>query len=319
MMWMKGDCLFDTDVRNNFDAVIANLEALRGEESGEDTEDAAAMFWHTTRFRIADPVDVVREVVSHLDTELAKRWFEPQFKREFKEGMRKMRSESVNQLGDRQHLVFELTDLEFGERHGAKMRGSAAKELLKDDAYLTEPLKDENDQRSADERFLRSPIILRATKLILTSPSSVRTGKKRSAQAGPSHADKWHVKAIIPSILSFICTIVHFVLSGDSSFEQVSSKNNYVKMYTDTLEILRVCCRKNQALYKELIALYNKEVLPDLYPDQPADGPLGSMTSGRRAIYQRLVEQASDDEGNQQEGQGGENGGSEDGNAGQGA
>ncbi|KAG9073855.1 hypothetical protein FS749_014615 [Ceratobasidium sp. UAMH 11750] len=55
LMWMKGDCLFDTDVRNDFDAIIANLEALRGEGSDDDTEDAAATFWHTTRFGIADP------------------------------------------------------------------------------------------------------------------------------------------------------------------------------------------------------------------------------------------------------------------------
>ncbi|KAG9077442.1 hypothetical protein FRC06_008907 [Ceratobasidium sp. 370] len=313
-MWMKGDCLFDTDVRNNFDAIIANLEALRSEENDDDAEDATATFWNTTRFRIADPVDVVGEVVSHLDTKLAKRWFEPQFKREFKEGMRKMRSESVNQLADRQHLAFTLTDPGFGERHGAKTRGEAAKELLKDDAYLTEPLKDDNDLRSDDERFLRSPIILRATKLILTSPSSVCKGKKRSAQAGPSRADKWHIKAIIPSILSFICTIVHFVLSGDASFEQVSSKNNYIKMYTDNLEILRMYRRKNRALYEDLIALYNKEVLPNLHPDQPADEPLGSMTSGRRAIYQRLVQQSSDNEEDQQEDQGAENRGREGGN-----
>ncbi len=77
--------------------------------------------------------------------------------------MRKMRSEAVNEIADQYYLVFKLTEEEFGERHGSKERGQGAKALLEDDTYLTDPLTDEDDVRSEDERLFRSAVILRVS------------------------------------------------------------------------------------------------------------------------------------------------------------
>ncbi|KAG8781352.1 hypothetical protein FRC12_021957 [Ceratobasidium sp. 428] len=305
MLWMDADCLFDTDVRNGFDAAISDLVALRSAaEAGEEVEDPVAAFWTTPRFKIADPIDVVREVISHLNTELAKRWFEPWFKREFKLGMRKMRSEAVNEVADQRFIVFKLSDDDFGERYGSKKRAPGAKALLQDDAYLTEPKRNENDPRCDDERFMRSGVLVRAAKLLLTSPSSVKS-KTRSTQAGTSRAEKWHIKAITPSIISFMSTVVHFVLSGDPSFDRVTGTTNYLQMYSDNLELLRVHRRKHRLFYKDLIKLYNKRVLPNLYPDEQEEGPLAGMTAGRKAIMERLAMESDDDD----ESDGGEDGG----------
>ncbi|KAG8735549.1 hypothetical protein FRC10_010406, partial [Ceratobasidium sp. 414] len=89
MPWMRGDSLFDTDVRNNFATIISELEAIRSEEDDPEAEDIAAAFWETPRFAIPDPADV------------------------FKLGMRKMRSEAVSDVAGQRYLVFQLTDEQF--------------------------------------------------------------------------------------------------------------------------------------------------------------------------------------------------------------
>ncbi|KAG9080097.1 hypothetical protein FRC06_007084, partial [Ceratobasidium sp. 370] len=156
MPWMRGDSLFDVDVRNNFETIIAELEAIRGKDGEDvdpDAEDPAAAFWETLLCKLADPADV-------------------------------------------------------------------------------------------------------ATKLLLTSPSSVGSNP-RSPQAGPSQADLWHIKSITPSILAFVCIVVHFVLSGDKSFELATRTANYMNIYSDTLELLRIHCHKHRVLHDKLIERYN--------------------------------------------------------------
>lgn len=80
---MQGDSLFDTEVRNNFESIISDLEATRRARSDADSdsehEDPVDEFWRSPRFEVASPVDIVREVMSHMDLPLAKRWFEPWF------------------------------------------------------------------------------------------------------------------------------------------------------------------------------------------------------------------------------------------------
>ncbi|KAG9097812.1 hypothetical protein FS749_005411 [Ceratobasidium sp. UAMH 11750] len=255
-----------------------------------------AEFWQEHRFALAEPVDVVREVVSHLDTELARKWFQPWFKQQFKLGMRKMRSEAVNEVADQRYLVFRLTDEEFGERRGQRRRGPGAKALFEDDAYLWDPLEDADDGRTEDERFFRSQPVLRATKLLFSSPSSVDS-EVRSAQAGLSRAEAWGIKFVTPSMLSFVSVVVHFVLSGDRSFDRVTPTSNYVSIYEDNLKLLRVHRRKHRVFYDELITLYNMSVLPHIYSaEDGGDKEVAGMTSGRKAYYLRKIMEASDGE-----------------------
>ncbi|KAG8716617.1 hypothetical protein FRC08_009165, partial [Ceratobasidium sp. 394] len=87
MPWMcQGDVLFGNDVYTSFKAILSELEVLRGmtddTEAVAEAENSVAEFWAEARFATADPVNIVHEVVSHLDIELAKQWFEPWFKRQ---------------------------------------------------------------------------------------------------------------------------------------------------------------------------------------------------------------------------------------------
>jgi hypothetical protein len=90
MPWMQGDSLFNTEVCNSFEAIIVQLKATQGEandaendeDSNSEADDPVEEFWRSPRFEIASPVDVVREVMSHMDLTLAKKWFEPWFKKE---------------------------------------------------------------------------------------------------------------------------------------------------------------------------------------------------------------------------------------------
>ncbi|KAG8743466.1 hypothetical protein FRC10_011992 [Ceratobasidium sp. 414] len=90
MPWLQASSLFDVDRCKSFEGIIAQLEVTQGEESDaegeDDAEDAVAEFWAVPQFLITDPVDVVLKVVSHLDTNLARKWFEPWFKNQFSLG-----------------------------------------------------------------------------------------------------------------------------------------------------------------------------------------------------------------------------------------
>lgn len=81
---MERDYLFDSRVRSSFERIMKQLEATRGIESASSSSDSGTPpplddFWATPRFKVADPEDVVQEIVSHLDLRLAKQWFEPWF------------------------------------------------------------------------------------------------------------------------------------------------------------------------------------------------------------------------------------------------
>ncbi|KAG8779129.1 hypothetical protein FRC12_024621 [Ceratobasidium sp. 428] len=116
MLWMPADSdLFNTDVHNGFGTIISELEASRSaEEDSKEFEDPTAAFWSALPSKIADPIDVVWEVVCHLEIGLGKQWFEPWFKRQFKLGVRKMWAEAVNKVANQRHIVFKLTAEEFG-------------------------------------------------------------------------------------------------------------------------------------------------------------------------------------------------------------
>ncbi|KAG8712318.1 hypothetical protein FRC08_014758 [Ceratobasidium sp. 394] len=95
MPWMHpGNVLFGNDVYTSFKAILSELEVVHGmtddTEAVVKAESAMAEVWAEARFATADPVNIVHEVVSHLDIELAKEWFEPWFKRQFKHGMQEM-------------------------------------------------------------------------------------------------------------------------------------------------------------------------------------------------------------------------------------
>ncbi|KAG8779128.1 hypothetical protein FRC12_024620 [Ceratobasidium sp. 428] len=88
-----------------------------------------------------------------------------------------------------------------------------------------------------------------------------------------------------------------------------------MSMYSDNLEVLCVHRRKHRRFYKDLIKLYNQQVLPELYPIKEERGPLAGMTAGRKAIMDIFMMEESDDsekeeeEGGMNDGEGGEDSG----------
>ncbi|KAG8716194.1 hypothetical protein FRC08_009757 [Ceratobasidium sp. 394] len=137
---------------------------------------------------------------------------------------------------------------------------------------------------------------MQATKLLLTGPSSV-SADIRSAQAGTCWAVLWHLKAITPSILSFVSIVVHFVLSGDQSFDMVTPTANYMDIYEKTIELLRLQHQKHHAAYNGLIDYYNMSVLPNIHLPQAADNSdMAGMTDGRRVLYLEMMEEPDEEE-----------------------
>ncbi|KAG8679943.1 hypothetical protein FRC08_016636 [Ceratobasidium sp. 394] len=128
--------------------------------------------------------------------------------------MQEMRLEAANEVADYHYLVLQLTNEEFGEQHGLGHRGLRAQALFKDDAYVFDPCRSNDNKRKGYERLFCSQAMLRATQLLLTGPSSV-SADIWPVQASTCWAALWHLKAITPSILLFVSIVVHFVLSGD--------------------------------------------------------------------------------------------------------
>lgn len=73
--------------------------------------------------------------------------------------MRKMRSEAVSEIADKRHIVFGLTDEDFGERNNTRKRGPGAKALLEGDSFMWAK-EDPDDPKSLSERFMCSDVLL---------------------------------------------------------------------------------------------------------------------------------------------------------------
>ncbi|CAE6416334.1 unnamed protein product, partial [Rhizoctonia solani] len=294
--WLQGNSLFQSDVVNEFKSIISDTEAERSAISDEDQStperewpDSALDFWRTDRFSVAGPVDIVRELMAHMDLKLAKRWLEPWFRKElkFRTGHRKIRSDTVLQIANHRGVIFGMSDDLFGQRGHERKRLAGAKDLLDGDKYLWEKSDDSN--KTEFERFFRSHCLLQSTKLLLLGPSSVNE-EQRSTQAGMSRADQYELKHITPSILSFIAISVHFVLSGDKAFDKVTPTANYVELYEANLRLLKAHRQRRRREYNEMIATYNQAIFPDFCKSNNEEEPeMAGMTSGRKSFYEKLL------------------------------
>ncbi|KAG9086248.1 hypothetical protein FRC06_003206 [Ceratobasidium sp. 370] len=217
------------------------------------------------------------------------------FDTDFREGMRKMRSEAVSAVANNRHIVFGLSDDEFGDRHNQRARLAGAQALYEGNAYMWAP-DDPDDPKTDYERFLRGKVTLNAAKLILQGNSSVKSDK-RSALAGSSRAEMWHVKAVIPSIISFITIVIHFVLSGDTSFEMVAPSGNHMDIYEANLRLLGAHKRKYPRAHRALLKLYNKTVLPQIHSIQPpVDEEFVGMSAAGKDFYLRMTQEGGGEE-----------------------
>ncbi|EUC64239.1 hypothetical protein RSOL_437790 [Rhizoctonia solani AG-3 Rhs1AP] len=265
------NALFQPDIANTVKSAISDLEAEEdastdGDRSTPERECLNPMqdFWNTPRFNIAPATEIVRELISHMDLNLAKRWLEPWFQK-------------------------EMPDEMFGQRGQERKRAGGAKDLLKDDNYLWANI-DESDPRSEFEQFFRSHCILQSTKLILLGASSINSDH-RSAQAGASRANQYGLKHITPSILSFIAIAVHFVLSGDKAFDKVTATTNYVDLYEANMRLLKAHQHRYRTEYNEMIDMYNHSIFPDFHkPDEDVEPETAGMTSGRKSFYEKLLQ-----------------------------
>ncbi|EUC60708.1 hypothetical protein RSOL_361790 [Rhizoctonia solani AG-3 Rhs1AP] len=185
-----------------------------------------------------------------------------------------------------------MSDADFGERRPPRKRGNGAKALLRNDAYMWAP-DDPEDPKDLHERFFRSECLIRATKLLLLGPSSLDSAK-RSPQSGSPRRDIWRIKSITPSILSFVAVVVHFVLSGDLSFDITTLTANYAKMYEGNLRLLKVHKQRRGRDFKNLISLYNQALFPDQQAEE-ANQEFSGMSEARRAFYQSMIDGGSDE------------------------
>ncbi|KAG8698029.1 hypothetical protein FRC08_006174 [Ceratobasidium sp. 394] len=268
MPWMhQGDVLFGNNVYTCFKAIIFELEAIRGiaddVEAVAEAENAWAEFWANSRVAVADPVMVMREIVSHLDIGLAKQWFEPWFKRQFKLGMRDLQLEAANKVADHHYLALQLTDEEFGEHHGLQRCGPGA-------------------QRCS-----------RTTPTYLTHVGATMTNERITSRCFI------HRQCLGPRSFCLRARPLSALTYGDQSFDMVTTTANYMELYEKTLELLHLLRRKHPVAFNKLIEYYNRSVLPHIHPPLvPGDPDVAGMTAGRWALYQEMMaEPDEEDEG----------------------
>ncbi|KAG8708646.1 hypothetical protein FRC08_018785 [Ceratobasidium sp. 394] len=139
--FMEEDFLIDNAVQQALPQILTDLENKLAEDAEHEDEggDAEDNFWAVDRFELAEPVEIVREILSTLPLELGRLWLDPKFQKLFHTGYRKMKSEAVSGVANARHVVFKMTDEEFGERSDDRKRGAAAKALLDDNKYLFSP------------------------------------------------------------------------------------------------------------------------------------------------------------------------------------
>ncbi|KAG8693217.1 hypothetical protein FRC08_009261 [Ceratobasidium sp. 394] len=135
--FLEPDFLTDNTVQQALPQIIKDLESkiAGGSEAGSDAEGGDHPggdedFWATLRFELAQPVDIVREILSTLPIELGRLWLNPRFQKLFHTGYRKMKSEAVSGVANARLVVFKMTEEEFGQRSDDRKRGAAAQALF---------------------------------------------------------------------------------------------------------------------------------------------------------------------------------------------
>ncbi|KAG8707892.1 hypothetical protein FRC08_000229 [Ceratobasidium sp. 394] len=299
--FMEPDFLTDQAVQQALPQLLKDLEnkiaaAAENEDEDEDLEDN---FWAHAQFDSAEPVEIVREILSTLPIELGKLWLDAQFQKLFHTGYRKMRSKAVSEVANARHVIFKMTDEEFGERSDDRKRGDAAKALLENSNYLFSPPTDaEIQQAQADKRnprlgphFFRHECIANACQVILAGLSAAESATNHASnKARKSRGAMWKVTKVTPSILMFTSIVVHFVLSGDPEFLALSRSTNFADLWTERMELLEKHHRRKQALYNEMERLLNIKVFPK-YHQVPKGQGRNALGREERRLREELSEE----------------------------
>ncbi|KAG8749795.1 hypothetical protein FRC12_013226 [Ceratobasidium sp. 428] len=317
---MEPNFLLGSSVQQVLPQIIRDLEekALKEDNEDEDNEENnEAGFWDTPRFKTADPVDIVREILSNLPIALAKLWLEPEFQHLFHTGYRKMRLEVVASVASARLVVFKMTEAEFGERSGDRKRGPAAEALFEEANYMVAPAPPappvapaepgdapaaQNARRprppSITSRWGRHFCLTNAGQVVLAGLSAAESANdKASSKARSSQGGIWKLKEVTPSIVAFTSIIVHFVLSGDPEFLPNAPKTDFIQLWDKRMELLEGHYRKARTEYNDMIKLWNKKVFAKYH--KPADRSNRIVLGG--------AEQAFEDELNRREDEGGNN------------
>ncbi|KAG9119796.1 hypothetical protein FRC07_005012 [Ceratobasidium sp. 392] len=282
--FMEDDFLTDNAVRQGLPQIIKDLEEKLAAENASDAEnedqDEVNPFWVQPRFDVAEPLEIVREVIASLPIELGKLWLHPMFQKQFHTGYRKMRSESVSGVADARGSVFDMKDDDFGERSDDRKRGPGAKALFNGNKYMFAPAEPdaEGNELPKSPRWLRHDCLITACQVILAGLSAAESSSDRaSAKARKSRGATWKLTRITPSILSFTSIVVHFVLSGDPEFLASSRSTDFVALWKKRMELLEKYHRTHLELYKDLERLYNTKVFPKYHkaPNQNNAAALG--------------------------------------------
>ncbi|KAG8734654.1 hypothetical protein FRC10_011550 [Ceratobasidium sp. 414] len=278
---MEPDFLTDNAVRQAVPQILEDLEnklAAAAENEGED-EDPEGNFWAEPRFELAEPAEIVQEIISTLPVELGKLWLNPTFQKLFHTGYRKMKSEAASEVANARHVIFKMTDEEFGERSDDRKRGNAAKALFENSKYIfSPPTNTEIQQALANNRdpsrgpqFFQHECIVNACQVVVAGLSAAESVANRaSTKARRCRGAMWKVSSITPSILTFTSLVVHFVLSGDPEFLAQSRSTNFADPWTQWMELLEKHHWKKQALYNNIERLFNTKVFPKYH--QAAEG-----------------------------------------------
>ncbi|KAG8686662.1 hypothetical protein FRC09_013983 [Ceratobasidium sp. 395] len=270
--FMEPEFLIDRSVQQALPRIIKDLKdkLARDQERGSDSEDededdpgTDEDFWSTPRFELAQPADIVREVLSHLPIELGKLWLNPSFQKIFRKGNRKMKSEAASAVANARHAVFKLTDEEFGERHDDRKRGPGAKALLHKNNYMLIPAEPDanGNPPPRSPRWFRHRCLLKACQVVLAGLSTAESTLDRaSSKARRSRGTLWGLTHITPSVIVFTSIVVHFVLTGDKEFLPNSKSTNFLALWDKRMEVLGKHYRAKRADYDGMEKLYNKKV-----------------------------------------------------------
>ncbi|KAG9095468.1 hypothetical protein FRC06_009777 [Ceratobasidium sp. 370] len=246
--FMEPDFLTDNAVRQALPQIIQDLEnKLAGAaEPGPDAEDehqgANEGYWAATHFKLAQPVDIVREILSTLPIELGKLWLSPSFQSLFHTGYRKMRSEAVSAVAEARLIIFKMTEEEFGGRSDVRNRGAAAQALFENSKYMLAPAAPDAQgvMPPKSPRWFRHDCLVNACQVILSGLSAAENASdKPSTKARKSRGAIWGVTGVTPSILAFTLIVVHFVLSGDPEFLGRSRSTDFTKLWDKQMDLLQ--------------------------------------------------------------------------------
>lgn len=89
----------------------------------------------------------------------------------------------------------------------------------------------------------------------------------------------------------------HFVLSGDLSFDKVTTTANYVDLFEANLQLLRTHRRKFPRLYKDMILGYNQSLFPEEHrATQPEEQEYIGMSSTTKEFHIRMMAPEEEDQ-----------------------